>query len=297
MSRKDERQLRAILESMRAKGVKITVDSFIATAEGGDRTFMSAFLARWREEVEERERSKLPELPVAAAAVLSALELQFREVFGHEQARLTEHYRIVDREWRAREAQAAAEAAEEIDGLRAERDRLLEQMNNLRSLLSEQQQCANEGLLEKERLESKLQSAEHAVERERNTFVAIMQRLEADVAETRDHLRVAEEARFRAVHERESLQRELSAKERELSDTRDQLKETSALETAIRTEHDLVLARLSEYEQQLEGVAQQLDDVKQHLEDMTRQRDEERAARADIARQLRLSTERPDSRA
>jgi hypothetical protein len=270
-------ELRAVLEAMRARGAKTTVDAFIEAAGGGDRTFMTEFLSKWREEVASREGAAVTDLPPAMKAVVGALELGVREVLGQELARQNEHFRIVDRELRAREAESAAAAAKAIDDLKAEQIAHLGQISNLTVALEEERQRVGESLAQIELMKSEMEVARLAAAREREALVTVLDRLERDVANTRDRLSGSEEARRAAERELDSLRTQVVTQDLEVRQVRDLLSEGDAREIALHSLYESSVAAQKECEQKLESI---------RIE-----RDEERAARADIARQLRLCTE------
>jgi hypothetical protein len=228
--------LRGILEAMRARGEKITVNTFIAAADGGDRTYMSAFLANWRQEVAEREGAVLTEPSPTLIGVLRGIERQICEVYAFDLARRVERHEIVEREFRARADAAAAAAARRIGDLEIERAALQEQIGSLGRQLQEERQRAGEHLLQVERLQGKLDVGESAAARERDTLHAVLTRLERDLAHSSEQLRGAEEARSVAVHERESLARQLAEREQQQQRERETLLQKCKEEQAARAE-------------------------------------------------------------
>lgn len=276
--RRTDDQLRGILEAMRARKEKITVDTFIAAAGAGDRTFMTEFLAMWRREVEEREGAVLAVLPPRLTGVLNGLDLQLREVFGVELAVQADRFRIVDTELRAREAAAACVAARTIQDLTTKHASLLEEISCLSQKHQEAQQREGEHLRRIERLTEKLEQGESAAGRERDTFVAVLKRAESDVIDTREQLRGSDEALYRALQERDTLASALDERDAQLKRVNEMILELATRESVLQAEVEKLVAALNQLNRELEDARQLCC--------------EEQAARADMARELRLCNER-----
>jgi chromosome segregation ATPase len=276
--RPSDQELRGLLEAMRARGEKITVDAFIAAAGGGDRTYLSEFLARWRKEVDAREHASLAELPPAVLGVLAGLGIQLKEVLGTILSEQAEHFQIVIETLRERHTAAASTAAKLAEDLTEARDSLRDQVSRLETSLQGEQRRADEKLLQIDRLKTRVEDLEAASRLDRETFMTLVSRGERDVADAREQSRRSEEARFKAVQEFELTATRLGEVASTLQERDEQLRRAAEGEATLRTEIGRLMERLNQ--------------AQHEMEDMRRQRDEERSERAARSRDLRLCRER-----
>jgi hypothetical protein len=258
--RRSVEELRALLETMRAADDKITVDTFIKEAGGGDRTFMSEFLAEWRKEVKEREENALADLPEAARGMLKLCDLQLKEILGMEEKRARDRFSIIEEELRVRAAAAAAQARKTIESLEVERADLQEQLSATETAFDEERQRGAEIRLQNERLARRVEDMEAAAVRERESMHGLLTRQDRDLLDSREQVRRESERRAAAVEECTLLKATLADRDAELQRSREALLRLEEREATLRQEYEEAVAGRQELDRVLADVRVELEE-------------------------------------